>query len=259
MARIRTIKPEFFTHYDLYLAEKETGLPIRVAFSGLWTQADREGRFKWIPQQLKLGCLPYDEVDFSRVLHALATRDFICKYEVDGVNYGHISGFLDHQVINNRERQSSIPAPNESNTLTRRSRVTHASLTREVHAQAEGKGRERKGREGKEGSKEHATNHDGLIISCPEDFEPNEQTKTKAHLAGCRTHTRDDIISFTSHYQAKRDMFTIDGWQAKFLAWMVRQKQYDMRNAKEKTNATGSHNSQSGAANLASGLNEAFE
>ena len=47
MARIRTIKPEFFRHEALYEAEHETGLPLRVAYAGLWTAADREGRFQW--------------------------------------------------------------------------------------------------------------------------------------------------------------------------------------------------------------------
>ena len=60
MARIRTIKPEFYRHHDLFLAEKESGLPLRLAFSGLWLCADKEGRFKWNPNQLKLDELPYD-------------------------------------------------------------------------------------------------------------------------------------------------------------------------------------------------------
>jgi len=80
MARIRTVKPEFFKHLELFELEEETGLPLRVAFAALWTVADREGRFKWIPRQLKIECLPYDNIDFSRVLHALTTREFIKKY-----------------------------------------------------------------------------------------------------------------------------------------------------------------------------------
>jgi hypothetical protein len=151
MARIRTIKPEFFTHWDLYNLEVETGLPVRVAFSGLWTVADREGRFRWIPQQLKLGCLPYDEVDFSRVLHALNTRGFIEKYTVDGAEFGYIPGWHTHQVINNRETESSLPEPNEYNTLTRAARVNDATGTPLCNAQAEGKGREGKGKEGEGG------------------------------------------------------------------------------------------------------------
>ena len=82
MGRIRTIKPEFFLHYDLWLAESETGLPLRVFFAGLWTAADREGRFRWRPQQLKVKILPYDEVDISRVLDACVTRGFVVKYSV---------------------------------------------------------------------------------------------------------------------------------------------------------------------------------
>ena len=73
VARIRTIKPEFFRHAGLFDLEQETGLPLRVAFAGLWTAADREGRFAWKPRELKLDCLPFDLVDFSRVLDALST------------------------------------------------------------------------------------------------------------------------------------------------------------------------------------------
>lgn len=143
MARIRTIKPEFFRHRKLYLAERETGLPLRLAFAGLWTCADREGRFKWEPEELKLDCLPYDEVDFSRVLDALATRGFITKYGSDDRAFGCIPSWKQHQVINNRETASSLPEPTEPlRLLTRASRVDDACLTPLVHAQGEGKGRE---------------------------------------------------------------------------------------------------------------------
>ena len=146
MARIRSIKPEFFRHEGLYEAEKAEGLPLRVAFAGLWTAADREGRFRWAPRALKLDCLPYDDVDFSRVLDALATRGFILKYRVDGTDYGHIPSFTQHQVINNRESQSVLPQPTEDNTIsTREARVEHASPTPLVQVQGEGKGREGKG------------------------------------------------------------------------------------------------------------------
>ena len=123
MARIRTIKPEFFRHESLYEAERETELPLRIAFAGIWSAADREGRFRWSPRQLKLDCLPYDELDFSRVLDALATRGFIVKYAVDGKEYGHVPSWSKHQIINNREKTSELPEPNETNTLTRASRV----------------------------------------------------------------------------------------------------------------------------------------
>jgi hypothetical protein len=146
MARIRTIKPEFFRNLKLYNAEVEEKLPLRVAFAGLWTSADREGRFKWIPETLKLDCLPYDDVNFSRVLDALATRGYIIKYSVEGENFGYIPTWKIHQVINNREKTSILPDPNNINNLTREARVPD-----ENSEMKRGKERnmERKGKEGK--------------------------------------------------------------------------------------------------------------
>lgn len=144
MARIRTIKPDFFRHEDLYELEVKTSLPIRVAFAGLFTVADREGRFKWKPSLIKLDVLPFDEINMTDVLNALWIDGFIGKYEVDGKEFGFIPSFTSHQIINNRESVSSLPEP--KNLI--QPRVNHASTTRHDPAQGEGKGREGNGREG---------------------------------------------------------------------------------------------------------------
>lgn len=143
MPRIRTVKPDFFKHEALFEAEQETGLPLRLAYIGLWTQADREGRFLWRPRPLKLDVLPYDECDFGRVLDALATRGFLVKYTDGNREIGAIPSFPRHQVINNRESASNLPPPPENigefdASPTRAARVTHAAC-------GEGKGREGKG------------------------------------------------------------------------------------------------------------------
>ncbi len=158
MARIRTVKPDLFRHEALFEAEQETSLPLRLVFIGLFCCCDREGRFEWRPRKLKLDVLPYDDIEFSRVLDALPTRGFIVKYEVSGVDYGCIPSFSRHQVINNRERASEYPDLAAGNVLLagdsldyselteRDSRVTDASTTREGNAQEEGKGKEGKGK-----------------------------------------------------------------------------------------------------------------
>lgn len=146
------MKPEFFRHHKLYLAEKETKLPLRVAFAGLWTVADRAGRFAWEPIQIKLDCLPYDDIDFSRVLDVLEARGFIMKYASGKL--GAIPGFNRHQVINNKERESIIKAPTQEESDAWASRCD-ALTTALFLDQGEGKGRERKGtRKGKEGASE---------------------------------------------------------------------------------------------------------
>jgi len=142
--RIRTIKPEFFNHEGIYDAEQQSKLPLRLAFIGLWCAADREGRFKWEPRRLGVQILPYDNVDFSRVLDALMTRGFIVKYENEKGVYGFVPTFDKHQVVNNRERESELPNPCDCN-------VFDACLTREPRDDDAGK-EEGKGREGnKEG------------------------------------------------------------------------------------------------------------
>ena len=133
-------------HDGLYEAEKEEKLPLRIAFAGLWCAADREGRFKWEPRRLGAQILPYDGIDFSRVLDALTTRAFIVKYRVGDACFGAIPSWKKHQIINNRERESEIPNYTDGEQLdacpTRAPRVPHAS-------KEEGKGREGN-KEGKE-------------------------------------------------------------------------------------------------------------
>ena len=68
--RMRQIKPSFFKNEALFDLERETALPIRVAYAGLWTVCDKEGRFEWKPRTLKSDVLPFDDATF----HACLTR-----------------------------------------------------------------------------------------------------------------------------------------------------------------------------------------
>lgn len=217
MARIRTIKPDFFRHFGLYEAEIETGLPLRVAFAGLWTACDREGRFRWSPRELKLDCLPHDEVDFSRVLDALAKRGFIRCYEVDASKYGYIPSWKQHQVINNRETDSKLPNPDEGIDidiqLTRDPRVDDACPTRH-----EGKGREGKGN-GKEG-KGTVPTRERVLFEIDFDRFWNDYPMRKGKGAAQRAYakavtmaTPDQILSGAEAYAA-----SVRGKEARYIA-----------------------------------------
>lgn len=131
MSRIRTIKPEFFTSEDIVSLT-----PLaRLFYVSLWCEADREGRLEWKPRTLKMRYLPGDDCDVVSLGKELTDLGMVVLYEVGGKQYAEIVTFKKHQVINNRESQSSLPA-----------RVAHASGTRASRDQGEGKGR--KGREG---------------------------------------------------------------------------------------------------------------
>lgn len=204
MGRIRTVKPELFTHEGLFEAEVETGLPLRLSFIGLFTCCDREGRFKWRPRVLKLDVLPHDQIDFSRVLDALATRGFVVRYQVDGEDFGVIPTFHRHQAINSRETKSVIPPPpktplKEKSNSTRAPRVDDASSTgdpRDEHAaRGEGKGREGKGKE--ESSSSRARE------------EVDRQPATAQHRS-------------TALHLLDRGKAQLSGWERKFLEDLCR-------------------------------------
>ena len=156
MGRIRTIKPDIARHELLFDLELETGLPIRFAWCMLFTACDREGRFKWRPRALKAEVLPFDDVDFSRVLDAWLTRGLLVKYRVNNQYFGAIPSWAKHQSVNHRESPSGIPSPDEADEVedhrnqqlthasgTRAARVDHACTTAPGHAPGERKGMER--------------------------------------------------------------------------------------------------------------------
>ena len=111
MGRKRFISPEFFTHSDLYEAERSTGLPLRLAYAGLWTAADRRGLFWWKPRELKLAILPYDDVDFEAILWALEENGFLECYVVDEKRLGRVPAMERWQSFHRNEQPSDAPEP----------------------------------------------------------------------------------------------------------------------------------------------------
>ena len=147
MARIRTIKPEFFTSEDIVSLS-----PLaRLFYVSLWCEADREGRMDWKLGTLKMRYFPGDNCDMQCLANELIDGGLVIVYEVDGKQYAEIPSFKTHQIINNRESDSTRPP-----------RVKHASK----RVKAEGKeGREGKGKEGD--SAEPQSDSTPAIVSIP--------------------------------------------------------------------------------------------
>lgn len=79
MARIRTIKPQFFKNEDI----AELSAMTRLLFIGLWTQADRDGRLEDRPKRLKAEIFPYENYDVDKGLNELQSAGFIIRYKVN--------------------------------------------------------------------------------------------------------------------------------------------------------------------------------
>ena len=96
MARIRTIKPEFFTSEDIVSLS-----PLaRLFYVSLWCEADREGRLDWRIGTLKMRYFPGDNCDMQELAKELIDGGLIVVYEVDGKQYAEIPSFKTHQINN---------------------------------------------------------------------------------------------------------------------------------------------------------------
>ena len=143
VARIRSVKPDFFLDFEL----AKLSLASRLFFIGLWTQADVEGRLKDDPEKLKVQIFPWDKVNSDKLLSELHPK-FIIRYEVSGVRYIQIRTWKAHQRINGKEADSSSQLPPVPKTVGSDGEAPgkHQGSTGEAPGTS---GREGKGREGK--------------------------------------------------------------------------------------------------------------
>lgn len=106
MARIRTIKPEFWTDEDL----SEVSEPACLLALGLLNYADDEGYFNANPKLIKASVFPLREpsVPITVQLRELSDCGYISLFSTsDGKNFGVINNFQKHQVIN-KPKESKI-------------------------------------------------------------------------------------------------------------------------------------------------------
>lgn len=99
MARIRSIKPNFFASEDVSVLP----LRARLTWIGLWTQCDDHGRTKRNAKLIKAAIWPLDDVslcDVEEDLHVLADFGRIVTYQVGPTGLLAVVNWHVHQSIN---------------------------------------------------------------------------------------------------------------------------------------------------------------
>lgn len=145
MARIRTVKPEFWQDDDL----AEVSEPAVLVAVGLLNHSDDEGFFKSNPKLIKSVVFPLREpsVSIHDILIELSNIGYITLYiGRDGKKYGCVNGFTKHQKINR-------PTPSKIKDLidfTEDSMSPHELLTTGKERNRTGKGKEQGTGKGKE-------------------------------------------------------------------------------------------------------------
>lgn len=122
MARIRSSKPEWWKSAKWCRLSRD----IRSTYKGIWeVMCDDEGRFLADPRQVKADVWPLDDditpKKLASWLPKLATVTVTLPdgrvpavqfYEVEGIKYGFLPGFVKHQKISH-PTPSKLPAPPE--------------------------------------------------------------------------------------------------------------------------------------------------
>jgi len=188
MARIRTVKPDFWKHEEL----SELAPEVHMLAAALLNYADDEGYFRANPKLVKAECCPLreDSVSVHEALKQLANIGYVRLFTgSDQKEYGKVVNFAEHQRIN-RPTPSKIK---ELDALSEDSVSDHGAVTDD--SPPEGKGKEQ-GRE---------RNNGGAVA--PEDWDSDHQlfSRGKAVLGnkagGQIAKLRD---AFGSVYNARR-------------------------------------------------------
>lgn len=180
MARIRTIKPDFWRDESLASVSPEAAL---LAI-GLLNHADDEGYFNAHPKLIESDIFPLRELSctITVMIDELHRIGYIELYKGhDGKRYGHICNFSKHQVIN-KKNPSKIKGLCE---------LLDDSVTTTVVLPVgmEGKGK------GKEGEKK-AAKAAATVVACPPDVDKQ---------------VWDDWVSLRKAKSAKVTQTAVDG------------------------------------------------
>lgn len=177
MARIRTIKPDFWTDEKL----TDCSLSARLLFIGTWNFADDSGNLDRSHKQIKARVFPLDNVDCEPLLLELITQGLLIEYAVEGKQYLHIKGFEKHQLIN---RPSKPTCPSYEDSVS-------------PHAGRKG----RKGKEGTSSTKEKPEYSEDFLKFW--DAYPNKSSKAKANESWLKIKPSIEQVLSTLSWQVK--------------------------------------------------------
>jgi uncharacterized phage protein (TIGR02220 family) len=108
MARIRTIKPEFWTSEQV----AECSTTARLLFIGIWNFCDDHGLHPASVKRLKMEVFPSDSItdeDIEAMAQELQAAKLLHAYEVDGKGYWQVTGWEKHQKIEKPTYRHPLP------------------------------------------------------------------------------------------------------------------------------------------------------
>jgi hypothetical protein len=117
VARIRTIKPEFFTSEQIIELRPLT----RLLFIGMWPFCDDHGVHVASVKTLKVEIFPADDItlaDIEGMVDELIGSRLVVEYSSNGRSYWHVTGWESHQKI--EKKSFKHPWPYQENQIVTR-------------------------------------------------------------------------------------------------------------------------------------------
>jgi hypothetical protein len=241
MARIRTVKPEFWTSEQVV----ECSTTARLLFIGMWNFCDDGGNHPASIKSIKMQVFPGDDISFSQIggmIDELLGAGLIIKYACDGCEYWHVTGWK-HQKID--KPSFKYPKPSKSNEQPTCSpfddHSTNDSQPLDDCPPAEGKGKESKGKESSGGEGEaKPKNHEPDFFKtepAPEaphrikmlmtlEWQPSGQLKARAIPQGVNPDLikPETLAAFRSYYEAKGLENNQGEWENLLIRWFKTQR-----------------------------------
>jgi len=171
MARIRTIKPEFWASEQVANCD----MLSRLLFIGLWNFCDDQGIHTASLKRLKMEVFPGDEfadglATIRRLIDDLIANGLLIEYEVEGEWYWQVTGWK-HQKIEKPNNKYPLPqVQNKRNSTTNRRPVAERSTT---DRQPFDHVRERNGKEGKGKERSIVRENSKIDVNLPPVLAPN--------------------------------------------------------------------------------------
>ena len=218
MARIRSIKPEFWTSEQI----AECSPNARLLFIGMWSFCDDYGVHPASYARLKMEVFPADAIstdDVRRMVAELTANGLLKDYEVDGTRYWYVTGWDKHQKPDTKT--GKYPRPDGSvGQKIRRTYGDHSPNGTRQHADHSPPEKEKEKEKEKDdiGAADAAAQSKPSRKACqlPADFEPNDTGKALAAKHGLDLDA--ELRRFTDHHLAKGTTFK--DWQAAFRTWL---------------------------------------
>lgn len=243
MARIRTIKPEFWTSEQVV----ECSPIARLLFIGMWNFCDDDGNHPASAKSIKMQVFPGDDIstsDIDAMLSELSENGLIIEYAAGGKKYWHVTGWH-HQKIekpaykypkfSDQSATSRRPVADQSPTILPpvADQSPTATPRKGCRRDVEGKVREfpptPQGAEGEEDAHLFSDSDTRRFFTMPLDWNPDPvelQKYVNGKIHAGKPLTLDDVMAHIQDYReathAKGETRTESEWCRALVKWAQR-------------------------------------